>query len=125
MPLSQACLLLAKHLVPESPDPKRKTMQNNFQPLIELIQLQLHQITKVSKDKCLRQGKVTSILLNAFFHLVRRAKQPQQRQFICTILLQVNIEYEKIAKQCIVEGDVRVVQHLLDLLRVILRIEDG
>ena len=41
------------------------------------------------------------------------------------ILLQINIEYEKIAKQCIVEGDVRIAQNILDLLRAILRIEDA
>ena len=87
--------------------------------------MQLHQITRVSKDKCLRQGKVTCILLNGIYHLVRRTSQTSQRQFINAILLQVNIEYEKIAKQCIVEGDVRIVQHILALLRVILRIEDG
>ena len=35
------------------------------------------------------------------------------------------MEYEKIAKQCIVEDDVRIAQTVLDLLRAILRIEDA
>ena len=39
-------------------------------------------------------------------------------------MLQINIDYEKIAKQCIVEGDVRAAQSVLDLIKAILRIED-
>lgn len=37
------------------------------------------------------------------------------------ILLLVNMGFEKIAKQCIVESDVRTLQSILDLVRTILR----
>ena len=43
---------------------------------------------------------------------------------INAILLQTNIEYEKIAKQCVVADDVRIAQSILDLLRAIIRLED-
>ena len=43
---------------------------------------------------------------------------------ISAILLQINIDFEKIAKQCIVEGDVSAAQSVLDLIKAILRMED-
>ena len=106
---------MSRHLNP-------KNQQPGFAQLVDLINQRFSMITKVSKDKCLKQGRISCLLLNSFYNIMRRS-QPQ-RQVISAILLQINIDYEKIAKQCIVEEDVRAAQSVLDLIKAILRIED-
>ena len=115
---AQACLLLSRHMNPQP----TQAQSAGLPQLVELINARFGLITRVSKDKCLKQGQVTCLLLNAFYNIMKRSQS--QRQVISAILLQINIDFEKIAKQCIVEGDVRAAQSVLDLIKAILRMED-
>lgn len=94
-----------------------------------LTKKQLNFIISLPKDNCLVKSKEICFLLNALYQIYMRSCLSNQeskrwnliKHDVSNILLLANMGYEKIAKQCIVEGDVRKVQSILDLIRTVLR----
>ena len=122
---SQAIFLLAKYL--EEPTAATGTTKTScLAQLVLLTKKQLNAIISMPKDKCLQNSKVVCYLLNALYQIYKASddkngRPTSLRHDVNNILLLVNMGFEKIAKQCIVEVDVRTLQSVLDLVRTILR----
>lgn len=82
--------------------------------MVAIAKRMLNSIISMPRDKCLQQGRIVCYLLNALHQVYRRADaKKSEKRFtaikhdISNILLLANMGYEKIAKQCGTESDMR------------------